>query len=205
MLSDFPDPPAPSKPCDISLFADDTKVSTRAKSVDIAVGRLQPFLTKIERWATKWKLTFSVEKSSIVVFSHKTHQESEPNLYLYNQRIPVEEEVKFLGIILDKKLNWKPQINSLCSQVAKRCNLLKILSKKKSGIRNSILKTIYKALIRSKLDYGSILYNSASKNLINKIEVAQNNALRTILSDEQFKILHLMATFIKKTKLINYI
>ena len=63
MLSDFPDPPAPSKPCDISLFADDTKVSTRAKSVDIAVGRLQPFLTKIERWATKWKLTFSVEKS----------------------------------------------------------------------------------------------------------------------------------------------
>ena len=181
MLANFPEPPPPSKPCDTSLFADDTKISTQAKSTAIAVKRLQPFLTTIQRWATKWKLTFSVEKSAVVVFTHMTHKEPDPTLYMYDKLIPVEDKAKFLGIILDNKLNWRPQVEALCAQISKRCNLLKILANPKSGMRNDTLLVIYKALIRSKLDYGSILLNTASKTLTNKIEVAQNNALRIVL------------------------
>ena len=110
-----------------------------------------------------------------------THKEPDPTLYMYDKLITVEDKAKFLGIILDNKLNWRPQVEALCAQISKRCNLLKILANSKSGMTNDTLLAIYKALIRSKLDYGSILLNTASKTLTNKIEVAQNNALRIVL------------------------
>ena len=46
MLADFPEPPPPSRPCDTSLFADETKISTQAKSTTIAVKRLQPYTSR---------------------------------------------------------------------------------------------------------------------------------------------------------------
>lgn len=40
------------------------------------------------------------------------------------------------------------------------------------------LKIIYCAVIRSNIDYGSVVYSSANKTLLKKIEVIQNQALR---------------------------
>lgn len=54
--------------CDTSLFADDTTVTTQSKTCTDAIGRVQPFIANL---ANRWKLTFSAEKSAVVVFSRK--------------------------------------------------------------------------------------------------------------------------------------
>ncbi len=46
------------------------------------------------------------------------------------------------------------------------------------GASRSSLKSIYVALIRSVLDYGSIVVGSTAKSLLKRLEVIQNQALR---------------------------
>ena len=57
---------------------------------------------------------------------------------------------------------------------------MKAISSAKWGASRRILKNYYIAHIRSKLDYGSILYNTASKTNLQKLDKIQNCAMRLI-------------------------
>ena len=46
------------------------------------------------------------------------------------------------------------------------------------GANKKVLLTIYRSLNRSVIDYGAIVYNSASDNLKNRLDVIQHKALR---------------------------
>jgi len=63
----------------------------------------------------------------------------------------------------------------------KSINLLKILARTSWGANHSSLLTIYRSVIRSKLDYGSIVYGSARKSYLSKLEPIANAALRLSL------------------------
>ena len=66
---------------------------------------MQRYLDKISAWAKKWKFVFAAEKSLIVVFSTSHEAPEPPMLFLMGRRIPSAEKVKFLGLILDRKLD----------------------------------------------------------------------------------------------------
>ncbi|XP_045466643.1 uncharacterized protein LOC123675338 [Harmonia axyridis] len=55
---------------------------------------------------------------------------------------------------------------------------MKLLANNYWGADENTLLTIYRTLIRSKLDYGSIVYSTASKTLLAKLDVIQNTAIR---------------------------
>lgn len=67
-------------------------------------------------------------------------------------------------MIFDKNLNWNKHISSLKTHAYKTTNIIKLLVNNKLGAQNIILQNVYKALIRSKIDSGSIIYGSAKKN-----------------------------------------
>lgn len=48
----------------------------------------------------------------------------------------------------------------------------------KGGEQCNAMRNIYVALVRSVIAYGSVVYQSAAKTLLNKWEVIQNKALR---------------------------
>jgi len=49
------------------------------------------------------------------------------------------------------------------------------------GLRRKTLLHLYRSLIRSKLDYGAVVYGSARKSYPRMLEPIQNQALRTCL------------------------
>ncbi len=55
---------------------------------------------------------------------------------------------------------------------------MRCLTGREWGASCSALKTIYLALIRSVLDYGSVAYGSAAKSLLKKLDRIQAQALR---------------------------
>ena len=59
----------------------------------------------------------------------------------------------------------------------KSINLLKILAHTSWGANHSSLLTIYRSVVRSKFDYGSIVYGSARKSYFFKLEPVANAAL----------------------------
>ena len=79
---------------------------------------------------------------------------TEPTLHLNGQAIPVKDEAKFLGLVFDKKLDFKSHISYLKKKCQKALNILKVVSHTDRGADKSTLLKLYRTLVRSKLDYG---------------------------------------------------
>ena len=101
--------------------------------------------------------------------------------YLYGSLIPVVEDFKFLGVLFDLKLSFIPHIKHLKAKCLKALNLLKVLSHTDWGADRTVLLQLYRSLIRSKLDYGSIVYGSARPSYISSLDTVQHQGLRLAL------------------------
>ena len=107
-----------------------------------------------------------------------------PDLHLNHTPIKFVEKKKFLGLIWDSKLKFKEHVNYLRKKCFKALNIIKILSHKDWGADTNVLLQLYKSLVQSKLDYGSIIYNTAllaNETLADSLEVVHNQGLRLCL------------------------
>lgn len=92
----------------------------------------------------------------------------------------VRENVKYLGMNLDKKLLWKKHIESCVAKCEKSLNVLKYTMRKKYGADPKTALTFYRAYTRSIIDYGSILYGAAANIHLKKLDTLQYKALRMV-------------------------
>ena len=102
-------------------------------------------------------------------------------LTLTGSPIPVVEETKFLHIIFDSKLSFIPHIKHLEEKCTKALNLLPVVSHTTWGADQQTLLHLYRSLIRSKLDYGCVVYGSARSSYLHILDPVQNHALRLCL------------------------
>src|SRR5437867_6358359 len=83
--------------------------------------------------------------------------------------------------IFDKMLSFIPHLQNLRTKCTKSLNLLKVVSHRDWGGNSQTLLKLYRTLIRSKLDYGSIVYGSARKSYLQMLDPIQNLSLRLCL------------------------
>ena len=178
MMADFP---LPSPETRVLIYADDVALYTSGKNPEEAERLLNPLLRKLEKWGDKWRLTFAPEKSAAVTFSRRKKVKGEAELFIKGHRIPTVSEFKFLGVWFDKKLQWKQHIERLVANGHKARNLFLILSNRKWGANVRTLTQIYKAIVRSRLDYGMGIIGGASKTWTTRIDRIQNTYMRIIL------------------------
>ena len=104
---------------DCSLYVDDFCICYRSKNMRTVERKLQQNLTRIEDWATNNGFKSSKSKTQCVHFCLLRKKHDHPDLYLYGSQIPVVEEVKFLGVIFDRKLSFLPHIKYLKAKCLK--------------------------------------------------------------------------------------
>ena len=105
----------------------------------------------------------------------------DPVLKLDNDHIQFVKEAKFLGLIWDTKLTFEPHIKYLKALCQKSLNILKVLSRTEWGADRTTLLKLYRSLVRSNLDYGGLVYGSASKTALAKLDPVHNQGLRLSL------------------------
>ena len=88
---------------------------------------------------------------------------------------------KFLGIIFDNKHSFIPHIESLKVTCLKALDLLKVVSNSNWGGGEETLLHLYRSLIRSKLDYGSIVFGSARPSYMKMLNTIHHQGLRLCL------------------------
>ena len=142
---------------------------------------LQQCINRIEDWALHNGFKFSKSITQCVHFCQLRKVHDDPELYLYGSLIPVVEDFKFLGIIFDRKLSFIPHIKYLKAKCLKALDLLKVLSHTNWGADRIVLLQLYRSLIRSKLDHGSIVYGSARKTYLMMLDTVHHQGLRLAL------------------------
>lgn len=159
------------------LYADDLVLFARGNSLPDLQTQLQGTINKLASWGHRHGLSFAPTKTKVVNFTRKRH--TPPLLLTLNgERLKEDTNAKFLGLIFDRTLNWQLHIQTLRQKCSQRLNLLKTLNGTAWGADKKCLLRLYGSHIRSILDYGSIVYSSASHSTLKKLDTIQNQALR---------------------------
>ncbi|KAI5640470.1 reverse transcriptase (RNA-dependent DNA polymerase) domain-containing protein [Phthorimaea operculella] len=118
-------------------------------------------------------------KTNVLLFK-TTARNNEKLVNITNNEEKVQEvnKVKFLGVYIDEHINWKPELLSIEKSISSACYALRSL---REELTREQLKSIYFALVESKLRYSIKLWGNSYKYNIEKAFVAQKRAIRTIV------------------------
>ena len=168
----------------LATFADDTAIITTHINPLIATHRLQTHIRLIQNWLNMWRIRVNDTKTHHITFTLKN--KNCPAVLLYDKPINQVDEVKYLGIHLDKRLTWQKHIWSKRKQLDIICRKLYWLFGRKSklSLNNKIL--IYKVIIKPIWTYGIQIWGASSKSNIDIIERFQSKTLRNILNAPWF-------------------
>ena len=172
-----------SKDVLLSLFADDSVTYISGKSIPKLYTNMQQTLNKISIWCDNWGFKLSPTKTKCIIFTRtKKYYNINKFLKLNNQQIKIENSIMFLGMILDKRLNFNEHIDYILEKTKKRLNLLRNLSGTTWGATAKALLTIYKSLIRPVIEYGCIIYDTTSTRNFKKLDSIQYQSLKICCS-----------------------
>ena len=100
------------------------------------------------------------------------------SLTLNDCQILRKTETKYLGIIIDHKLDWKPHINYVKNKISK---CLWAIFKIRLYVDIGVLKLIYYALAYSHLQYGVSFWGAANRSALMPLIIKQKCIVRSIL------------------------
>ena len=86
-----------------------------------------------------------------------------------------------MGLYFSNKLSFIPHIKYVKDTYIKALNLLKVVSRFDWGADSIVLLRLYRAFVRSKLDYGSIVYGSSRKSYIEMLDTVHHQGIRLSL------------------------
>ncbi|XP_076632273.1 uncharacterized protein LOC143347185 [Colletes latitarsis] len=144
------------------------------KNLSTIIELLQGSINDLLSWSEKSGFKFSPQKTKYTIFSRKR----KTTILSPNTGIEKVDSIRILGLIFDHKLTWGPYMKYLETTCTKKMNVIKALANYSCGADQEIIIQTYQALIRSKLDYGLIVYNSAKPNTLKTIDSIHNAALR---------------------------
>ena len=158
-----------------TVYADDTAITFTADNNIELTNLIKKTLIKIEKWYKYNKLKLNISKTQMINFNSNKY----PNniISLNDTLINNVYNYKYLGIILDSKLDFKNHIIKLNNKLSQIQFLISKLSK---FIKTNSLIIIYNSIFLPYLNYGNILWgNTFSNNTLNTT-IIQKKTLRII-------------------------
>jgi ribonuclease HI len=165
-----------------SLYADDVLLYVTGSSLPCITRQLQIAITHCAQWGSNHGFTFSPSKSAIIHFTRAWSRHSStptpPTLFLSQTLIPTCTQYRFLGVIFDHHLTYKPHIRHIRSTCHRILDYVKHISGKSWGADNTVLLRLYYSLVRPRMEYGIEVYGQAAQSSLALLDTVQNRALR---------------------------
>ena len=143
----------------VKSFADDTMLFSVLNNPAISANELIHDLKVINQWAYQWEMNFNPDlnkQATELLFSCKKNSPNHPSLFFNKSVVPNVKEQKHLGLTIDSKLSIEKHANEKILKGKKGIGIIKYLSK---FLPIKTLDQMYKALVRSHLDYCDTIYH----------------------------------------------
>ena len=170
--------------CDsVSVFsyADDVALISTDRNEKYANMFLQKALKEINSYFSKWKITINAEKSQHIFFTTRILL-SNCKLKINHKEVPKVSCVKYLGVHIDQCLNWGKQVTATVKKGQQAFGMLYPMLCRDSRLSSNNKLLIYKQMIRPILTYGSLVWGTAAKIHINRLQILQNKCIRVALN-----------------------
>ena len=134
------------------------------------------------RIGTRNGFRFAAHKCKVIHFTApRVRIQRPPTVRIGNTPLSVEESTKFLGLWWDSHISFKKHISVIKAQCKEALNLIRVVAHLKWGGDRDTLLMLYRAIVRSKLDYGCIVYGTASNANLRQLDSIHNSRLRLAL------------------------
>ena len=98
-------------------FADDTNLFVAASLIGSLCESVNSELEKVKTWLNCNRLSLNVSKTAYHLYTKRSFDIS-PDIRIDDISISRADNVKFLGVIVDEQLSFKPQIESVAKKLA---------------------------------------------------------------------------------------
>ena len=149
--------------------ADDITIYASSKNPDAVGSALEDDLERISNWITANGLMMNVAKTQLMIMCRRGKQmEAEKvKVHVGEVELPKQEAEKYLGVVVDRHLNWKQHIDRV-----RKKSLACLASIRWAGtyISWNTKKMLYSSLVLPHLDYCSVVWKSCGVGQSDRID-----------------------------------
>jgi len=148
---------------DLYLYADDAKLFSFIKTLEDSA-RLHKDLDSLTQWMKTWLLRLNIGKCKVISY-YTIYRRPELNTNYSISGVAVEniENIKDLGVTFDTKLKFDKHINN---NINTAYQMLGIVKRTFIYLTPDSFVVLYKAMIRSHLEYAVSVWNPHHQSMI---------------------------------------
>lgn len=168
----------------LTLYADDAVLVYIDNNIDTLRNKVQSDLNTIASWLLHNKLTLNSSKTKYMLIKPSYTQMQSENFELRIDNNPIERvsTFKYLGLLIQDNLKWNEHVNLVCNKLAGITGAARRFGK---NLMTKSKISFYYSMCNSHLSYLCPVWGaSISQNETNRLQVAQNNAIRVIFAYE---------------------
>ena len=166
------------------MYADDVKIFRKISTP--SDGRLlQDDLERLSAWSVRWGLTLNPSKcKSFTITLRRTPVQT--GYYIGNSKLDHVEEIRDLGVILDKKLTFAAHVDTTVKRGNRAMGLLirsfQSGSKHGSHFNRTAVVAAYFSNVRSILEYSSVIWAGVAESHARRVDRVQHKFLLWLLT-----------------------
>ena len=153
-----------SKKITFLMYADDTTIYFNLEDFDSNnfEFEINAELQKVSMWLKKNKLSLNLDKTKLMIFHRQQKRVKELNITINGTNIKRVQSFNFLGITISESMSWANHLLFIKKKISK---VIGILYRLKNTFPSEVLKTLYKSLVLSYINYVLLLWGVEVKNL----------------------------------------
>ena len=157
------------------LFADDTTCYMSGPHLADLVTSMNYELAKLEKWLKLNRLSLNVGKTNFIVFGK--NQDFEGAVLFGKMPIKQVLSTKFLGVHIDKDLNWNEHLKVIKCKLSKS---IAMLCRAKQFVTTVGLRALYECMFVSHLTYCCVVWGNYYQSKLEPIRILQRKAIRIV-------------------------
>ena len=163
------------------LFADDSDLFPSGNDPQVIQDTMNVELKNISEWMKANKLSLDIKKTRYMLFSIINRSQPLIQIEIDNQKIMYTTKTKFLGVVIDHKLNWKDHISYISGKIARGRG---ILIKAMKCFTKTAMLSLYYSFTDPYLIYCNHVWGCARATYVKPLVTLQKKDIR-ILSGEK--------------------
>lgn len=155
------------------LYADDTTLIFKEDNKDLLLQKMVNTLDLVRQYFASNDLLLNISKTQTILFSNRSNERV--TVTYDNIDVVSGNEILFLGVTVDRRLDWGCHVSVLASNMAKYCCALRVIL---DYVGEDAALSSYYAYIHSRMRYGIIFWGNSCE--ISRILVLQKRCLRVL-------------------------
>ena len=166
-----------------SKYADDFNFWRTHKNYFTLLVNIQLAIINLQIWCSKWQISLNISKTNYMIFYDKKKLPPPPNIQVIIDEMPLTrvKEKQILGIVIDEQLSFTPHVKLTTKKCRSAYNRLTLYPD--LGANAAI--QLYKVYIRSRLEYGCIIWGYKVKKSYEEIRKCTKRCLITDIKNHE--------------------